>query len=82
MYYGDCVSCILGDEFEQLIQKFRSKTFLIRCIFVYICLTMIVYEGFSKWWAIRKCNVKLCMFCLKCHIVQTRRLEYDFCNTY
>ena len=37
---GDCESRIQGDEFEQYIQKFRSKTFLIRYIFVYIAQTL------------------------------------------
>ncbi len=40
MKLGNCVRRISGDEFEQSIQKFRSKTFLIRYIFVSIAQTL------------------------------------------
>ena len=47
-YLGNCKSGISGNEFEQYIQKFRSKTFLIRCIFVYIAQTLTLKKEFRK----------------------------------
>ncbi len=38
----DCQILYQSDEFGQYIQKFRSKTFLIRSIFVYIVQTLAV----------------------------------------